>query len=67
MAINITKNHLSVLQMKKLLRITTIIIILIIAALYFLDDLEYTEAEREWCKEHRPLLPIEICAKEFGY
>jgi len=53
--------------MKKLLRITTIIIILIIAALYFLDDLEYTEAEREWCKEHRPLLPIEICAKEFGY
>jgi len=53
--------------MKKLLRITSIIIILIIAALYFLDDLEYTEAEREWCKEHRPLLPIEICAKEFGY
>ena len=53
--------------MKKLLRITTIIIILIIAALYFLDDLEYTEAEREWCKEHRPLLPIEICAKENGY
>ena len=67
MAINLTKNYLSVLQMKKLLRITTIIIILIIAALYFLDDLEYTEAEREWCKEHRPLLPIEICAKEFGY
>jgi len=53
--------------MKKLLRITAIIIILLIVALYFLDDLEYTEAEREWCKEHRPLLPIEICAKEFGY
>ena len=67
MAINITKNHLSALQMKKLSRIATIIIILIIAALYFLDGLEYTEDEREWCKEHRPLLPIEICAKEFGY
>ena len=67
MAINLTKNYLSVLQMKKLLRITTIIIILIIAALYFLDGLEYTEAEKEWCKEYRPLLPIEICAKEFGY
>ena len=53
--------------MKKLLRITAIIIILIIAALYFLDGLEYTEVEREWCNEHRPLLPIEICAKEFGY
>ena len=53
--------------MKKFIKITAIIIIFIIAALYFLDGLEYTEAEKEWCKEHRPLLPIEICAKEFGY
>ena len=49
--------------MKKLLSIAAIII----ASLYLLDGLEYTEAEREWCKEHRPLLPIKICAKEFGY
>ena len=54
-------------KMKNLLKIIAIIIILIVAALYFLDGLEYTEAEKEWCKEHRPLLPIEICAKEFGY
>jgi len=53
--------------MKKLLQITAIIIIFIIAALYFLDGLEYTEAEKEWCMEHRPLLTIEMCAKEFGY
>ena len=53
--------------MKKLLQIIVIIILLIFTALYFLDGLEYTEDEREWCKEHRPLLPIEICAKEFGY
>jgi hypothetical protein len=53
--------------MKKFLKIAAIFIILIIATLYLLDGLEYTEAEREWCKEHRPLLPIEICAKEFGY
>ena len=53
--------------MKKLLKITAIIIIFIMGALYFLDGLEYTEAEREWCKEHRPSLPIGICAKEFGY
>tara|TARA_B110000908_G_C10027884_1_gene346004 strand:+ start:356 stop:517 length:162 start_codon:yes stop_codon:yes gene_type:complete len=53
--------------MKKLTQITAIIILFIIASLYFLDDLEYTEAEKEWCKEHRPLLPIEICTKEFGY
>ncbi|MDB4191593.1 hypothetical protein OAC99_05455 [Amylibacter sp.] len=53
--------------MKKLFRIAAIIIIFIIFILYFLDGVEYTEAEKEWCKEHRPLLPIEICAKEFGY
>ena len=53
--------------MRKLIQIIAIIIIFIIAALYFLDGLEHTESEKEWCKEHRPLLPIEICAKEFGY
>ena len=52
---------------KKLIQIITIVIIFIIVALYFLDGLEYTKDERKWCKEHRPLLPIEICAKEFGY
>jgi len=53
--------------MKKLFRIAAIIIIFILVVLYFLGGLEYTEVEKEWCKEHRPLLPIEICAKEFGY
>ena len=53
--------------MKKLIQIIFIIILFIIVALYFFDDLEYTESEKEWCKEHRPLLPISICAKEFGY
>ena len=53
--------------MKKYSRIIAFLILVIITILYFLDGLEYTEAEKEWCKEHRPLLPIEICAKEFGY
>ena len=53
--------------MKKLLQMLVVIIIFIIAILYLLDDLEYTEAEKNWCKEHRPLLPIDVCAKEFGY
>jgi len=53
--------------MKKLIQIIAIIIIIIVAALYFLDGLEYTEAEKDWCEEHRPLLPIGTCAKEFGY
>ena len=59
--------RLSVIQMKKLLSITAIIIVFFMVALYFLDDLKYTEVEKEWCKEHRPLMPIEMCAKEFGY
>jgi len=46
--------------MKKLIKIIAIIIIFIIAVLYFLDGLEFTEAEKEWCKEYRPLLPIEV-------
>jgi hypothetical protein len=53
--------------MKRILGIIVILITLIFITLYFLDGLEYTEAEKEWCKEHRPLLPIEMCAKEFGY
>ena len=53
--------------MKKYFRIIAFLILVIITILYFLDGLEYTEAEKEWCKEHRPLLPIEMCAKEFGY
>ena len=53
--------------MKKLIQIIAIIILFTIAVLYLIDGLEYTEAEKAWCKEHRPLLPIEICAKEFGY
>ena len=54
-------------NLKNLLQIIVVIIIFIIVVLYLLDSLEYTEAEKDWCKEHRPLLPIEICAKEFGY
>ena len=54
-------------KMKKLFLLIAFTIISIFFVLYFLDGLEYSEAEKEWCKEHRPLLPIEICAKEFGY
>jgi len=52
---------------KNLIQIISTIIIFIIAVLYLIDGLEYTEAEKEWCKEHRPLLPLKACAKEFGY
>jgi len=53
--------------MKKLIQIIIIIAITLFILLYFLDSLEYSEAEKEWCMEHRPFLPIRICANEFGY
>ena len=53
--------------MKKLIQTILIVILFVIVALYFLEDLEYTESEKEWCKENRPLLHIQMCAKEFGY
>jgi hypothetical protein len=53
--------------MKKIFQIIAIIIMFFITILYFLDGLEYNEVEKEWCNKHRPFLPIEICAKEFGY
>ena len=53
--------------MKKLIQIITIIAITLFTLFYFLDSLEYSDAEKVWCMEHRPSLPIKICAKEFGY
>jgi hypothetical protein len=53
--------------MKRIISIIVILITLIVITLYFLDGLEYTEDEKEWCKEHQPLLTMKTCAKEFGY
>ena len=39
-----------------------------IAALVLLfDKSNYTQQELDWCAGERPLLPMEICAREFGY
>ena len=53
--------------MNKLLQTITILIVTLFFLLYFLDGLEYSEAEKEWCMEQRTYLPINVCAKEFGY
>lgn len=31
------------------------------------DKSNYTTEELEWCATERPLLSMEICAREFGY
>jgi hypothetical protein len=31
------------------------------------DKSTYTKEELDWCAAERPLLSMEICAREFGY
>lgn len=31
------------------------------------DKSTYTQDEIEWCAAERPLLPIALCARKFGY
>jgi hypothetical protein len=31
------------------------------------DKSTYTQDEIEWCAAERPLLPMNVCATEFGY
>ena len=42
-------------------------VIVVVLLLMFFDLSSYSEEEIEWCKEYRPLVPIDICAREFGY
>ena len=44
-----------------------LLLIVVVLLLMFFDLSSYSEEEIEWCKEYRPLLPIDICAREFGY
>ena len=39
----------------------------IVALVLLFDKAKYTQEELDWCAAERPVLPMEICAKEFGY
>jgi len=39
----------------------------IVALVLLFDKANYTQEELDWCAAERPVLPMEICAKEFGY
>jgi len=43
----------------------TLIAIVLIALLF--DKSAYTQEEIDWCAAERPLVPMDICAREFGY
>ena len=42
------------------------LVTIVILVLLF-DKSNYTTEELEWCATERPLLSMEICAREFGY
>jgi len=50
-----------------LIGITLLMFLGIAVLIVIFDQSSYTEEEIEWCATERPLLPIELCAREFGY
>ena len=42
-------------------------LIAIIVMVLLIDNSNYTQEELDWCTVERPLLLMDICAKEFGY
>ena len=53
--------------LKGVIATTIFLIVAILFALEFFDQTSYSETEIEWCQEHRPLISMKVCAKEFGY
>lgn len=47
--------------------LTILMFLGIVLLIFKFDKSSYTEDEKEWCATERPLLPMDICAKEFGY
>lgn len=50
-----------------LIGLTLLMFLGIVALIVIFDQSIYTDEEIEWCATERPLLPMYICAKEFGY
>lgn len=48
-------------------RLALFILILVVLAVLLFDKSSYTEDEIEWCNAELPHLPINICARQFGY
>ena len=42
-------------------------LVTIVTLVLLFDKYNYTQEELDWCAAERPLLPMEICAREFGY
>lgn len=55
-------------NIKKFVLVTVLSLLLVaISFLFFFDHNDYSDEEIQWCEEYRPLLPIDTCAREFGY
>jgi len=53
------------LQSGIIFTIGALFVVLIFVSLF--DTSGYNDEEINWCNTYRPALPIEICAREFGY
>jgi hypothetical protein len=54
--------------MKKIsLAVVPSLLLAAISFLFFFEHNDYSDEEIQWCEEYRPLLPIDTCAREFGY
>jgi hypothetical protein len=42
-------------------------LIAIVLTVLLFDKSAYTQEEIDWCAAERPLVPMDICAREFGY
>ena len=55
-------------NVKKIVLATVLSLLLAaISFLFLFDHNDYSDEEIQWCEEYRPLLPIDTCAREFGY
>jgi hypothetical protein len=46
------------------LALFTLVSVVLLVLLF--DKATYTQDEIEWCAVERPLMPMDMCAKEFG-
>jgi hypothetical protein len=70
MTINSTRElkFIMFFNMKKIsLAVVPSLLLAAISFLFFFEHNDYSDEEIQWCEEYRPLLPIDTCAREFGY
>lgn len=48
------------------LKMTFLLLTCIVVFVLVYDDLGYSAAEKEWCSQSRPFLPMALCSRHFS-